>query len=135
MLNEQERKKYTTIEKLENGEITRKEASDELKVSLRQIDRLRITFHSYGEQGFIHKNRGKENPNKKKDELIEEYRLKQEVKKYQLALTRLAGQKTVKDLNVAQFDFTFQNVNPDDLNYEKKMLDVSTTDINKETKK
>ena len=72
MLNEQERKKYTTIEKLENVEITRKEASNELKVSLRQIDRLRITFHSYGEQGFIHKNRGKENPNKINDELIEE---------------------------------------------------------------
>ena len=72
MLNEQERKKYTTIEKLENGEITRKEASNELNISLRQIDRLRITFHSYGELGFIHKNRGKENPYKINDELIEE---------------------------------------------------------------
>jgi len=72
MLKEQERKKYTTIEKLENGEITRKEASDELKVSLRQIDRLRITFHSYGEEGFIHGNRGKENPNKKDENLIKE---------------------------------------------------------------
>ena len=34
-------KKYTTIEKLENGKITRKEASDELKVSLRQIDTMK----------------------------------------------------------------------------------------------
>ncbi len=58
------------------------------------------------------------------EELIEEYKLKQEVKKYQLALTRLAGKKTVEDLNVAQFDLTFQNVNKNDLNYEKKTIDV-----------
>ena len=69
------------------------------------------------------------------DELIEEYRLKQEVKKYQLALTRLAGQKTVKELNVAQFDLTFQNVNPNDLNYEKRTLDVSTPAVNEGAKK
>ena len=59
------------------------------------------------------------------DELIEEYRLKQEVKKYQLALTRLAGKKTVDNLNVAQFDLTTQNVNKKDLNYEKKLINVS----------
>ncbi len=70
MLNEQERKKYTIIEKLENGQLTRKEASDELQISLRQIDRLRTIYHIYGEQGFIHKNRGKENPNKKSNDLI-----------------------------------------------------------------
>ncbi len=61
------------------------------------------------------------------DELIEEYRLKQEVKKYQLALTRLAGKKTVDNLNIAQFDLTTQNVNKKDLNYEKKLIDVSNT--------
>ena len=61
------------------------------------------------------------------DELIEEYRLKQEVKKYQLALTRLAGKKTVDNLNIAQFDLTTQNVNKNDLNYEKKLIDVSNT--------
>ena len=72
MLNERERKKYTTIKKLENGEITRNEASDELKVSLRQIDRLRVTFHSYGEQGFVHGNKSKPNPNKKDTNLIKE---------------------------------------------------------------
>ena len=67
------------------------------------------------------------------DELIEEYRLKQEVKKYQLALTRLAGKKTVDNLNVAQFDLTTQNVNKKDLNYEKKLINVSST--NGENKK
>ncbi len=67
------------------------------------------------------------------DELIEEYRLKQEVKKYQLALTRLAGKKTVDNLNVAQFDLTTQNVNKKDLNYEKKLINVSS--VNGESKK
>ena len=58
---------------------------------------------------------------------IEEYRLKQEVKKYQLALVRLAGKKTVDNLNVARFDLTFQNVNQNDLNYDKKLIDVSSS--------
>ena len=58
--------------------------------------------------------------------LIEEYKLKQEVKKYHLALTRLAGKKTVDNLNLAQYDLTFQNVNRNDLNYQKRMLNVST---------
>ena len=60
------------------------------------------------------------------EELIEEYRIKQEVKKYQIALTRLAGKETVKNLNVAQFDLTVQNVDKNDLNYEKKVLNVET---------
>jgi len=59
------------------------------------------------------------------EELIEEFKLKQEVKKYQLALTRLAGKQTVKDLNIAQFDLTTQNVNKEDLNYEKKTFDIN----------
>ncbi len=59
------------------------------------------------------------------EELIEEYRLKQEVKKYQLALIRLAGKKTVSDLNVAKLDLTLQNINKEDLNYEKKTVNVS----------
>lgn len=44
MLNDQEKNKFTIIKKLENGEITRKEAADELKISLRQVDRLRINY-------------------------------------------------------------------------------------------
>ena len=58
------------------------------------------------------------------EELIEEYRLKQEAKKYQLALTRLAGKKTVQELNVAQFDLTLQNINPENLNFDRQMVDV-----------
>ena len=68
------------------------------------------------------------------EELIEEYKLKQEVKKYQMALMRLAGKKTVDELNVAQYDLTVQNVNVNDLNYEKKMLDVSMPAEDKEEK-
>ncbi len=64
------------------------------------------------------------------DELIEEYRLKQEVKKYRLALTRLAGKKTVDELNIIQMDLITQNVDKKDLNFEKKTINVT----NKEEK-
>ena len=70
MLNEKEKAKYETIEKVVNGLITRNEASTKLKLSLKQIDRLKKIYYSEGKQGFIHKNRGKANSNKKDDELI-----------------------------------------------------------------
>ena len=63
--------------------------------------------------------------NQWEEELIEEYRLKQEAKKYQLALQRLAGKKTVQELNVAQLDLTLQNINPNDLNFDKKTIEAN----------
>lgn len=72
MLNDSERKKYETIGKVINGEMTRKEASVELGLSLRQIDRLKRIYVTKGEIGFIHGNKGKANPNKKDDSLIKE---------------------------------------------------------------
>ena len=72
MLNDNEKKKYETISKLVNGEITRKEASNELNLSLKQIDRLKKTYLNKGESGFIHGNRGKENKNKIDEKIIEE---------------------------------------------------------------
>ena len=70
MLNDKESKKYETIEKVINGFITRKEASIELKLSLKQIDRLKTLYYSEGKEGFIHGNRGKPNPNKIDEDLI-----------------------------------------------------------------
>ena len=70
MLNDKENKKYETIEKVVNGFMTRKEASIELNLSLKQIDRLKNIYHSEGKEGFIHKSRGKENPNKKDTNII-----------------------------------------------------------------
>ena len=72
MLNNQEKNKCSVIEKLENGKITRKEASNELRISLRQVDRLRIKYRKYGEAGFVHKNKGKIPANKFNEDLIEE---------------------------------------------------------------
>lgn len=74
MLNEYEIKKYNVIEKTEKGELTRKEASYELNLSLKQIDRLRIVYRTEGKNGFIHKNRGKIPYNKKTYLIIEELR-------------------------------------------------------------
>ena len=58
-MNVYEKQKFEIIEKLEKGEITRKEAAYELDLSLKQIDRLKVIYRKYGETGFIHKNRGK----------------------------------------------------------------------------
>ena len=70
MLNEKEKKKYETIEKVVNGFMTRKGAMFELDMSRQQIYRLIEKYNSEGEKGFIHKNRRKANPNKKDESLI-----------------------------------------------------------------
>ena len=72
MLNENEMKKYEIIEKVVIGLITRKEAMCELNMSRQQIYRLIKLYNFKGEEGFIHGNRGKENPNKKDETLIKE---------------------------------------------------------------
>ncbi len=71
-MNDIERKKYETIDKVINGQMTRKEASAELDLSLRQIDKLKRKYITDGKDGFIHGNRGKSNPNKKDESLINE---------------------------------------------------------------
>ena len=65
MLNDKEKKKYEIIEKVVKGTMTRKEAMIELKLSRQQIYRLINLYSSKGQEGFIHGNRGKPNPNKK----------------------------------------------------------------------
>ena len=72
MLNDEERKKYETIKKVIKNELSRKEASFELNLSLKQIDRLKKIYLNEGEKGFIHGNRGKSNPNKKDSKLIQQ---------------------------------------------------------------
>lgn len=71
-MNDNERKKYEVIGKVIKGKMTRKEASIELGLSLRQIDKLKRKYVAGGETGFIHGNRGKDNPNKKDDKLVNE---------------------------------------------------------------
>ena len=71
-LNEKEQKKYEIIEKLVNNEITKKEAENCLNLSGKQINRLVTKFNNEGKEGFIHKNRGKANQNKKDLDMIKE---------------------------------------------------------------
>lgn len=72
MLNDKEKEKYNIIEKVVNGTMTRKEAMSELKKSRQQIYRLIKLYYSEGKEGFIHGNRGKNNPNKINENLIKE---------------------------------------------------------------
>ena len=65
MLNECEKNKFNTISKVVSKKITVKDATIILNLTERQIYRLKKIYIEQGEKGFIHKNRGKENPNKK----------------------------------------------------------------------
>ena len=72
MLNEKETKKYEIIDKVINGEITKKEAMGALSLSRQQIYRLIVSYKENGKECFIHGNRGKSNQNKKSEALIQE---------------------------------------------------------------
>lgn len=63
-LKEQEIEKLNVIKKVLIGECTKKEASDSLGLTVRQINRLLIKFKKEGDKGFVHKNRGKESKKK-----------------------------------------------------------------------
>ena len=63
-LSSKERKKYETIKKVVEGNLSKAEAETKLKLTRRQINRLIIKFKKEGENGFIHKNKGKESRNK-----------------------------------------------------------------------
>ncbi len=72
MLNEYEQKKYDIISKFVSKEIDIKETMKLLDLKECQIYRLKKVFITEGKNGFVHKNRGKENPNKIDNNLIEE---------------------------------------------------------------
>lgn len=63
-LNDKEKEKLDVIKKVFIGEYSKKEASDELGITIRQINRLIIKFKEQGEKGFIHKSREKESKKK-----------------------------------------------------------------------
>lgn len=71
-LNEKEKNTYDIIKKIIDGNITRKEAMFELNKSRQQIYRLINIYHNEGENGFIHKNRGKTSEKKINKKIIEE---------------------------------------------------------------
>lgn len=64
------------------------------------------------------------------EQLVEEYKIKQEVKRYHLMLERLAGKETTENLNVAQYNLKTQNVNLDDVNFSKKEIPVNIEAFN-----
>lgn len=71
-LNDKEQHSFEVIDKVVNGEMTRKEAQFELNKSRQQIYRLILIYLNEGKEGFIHKNRGKVSKNKIDKNIIEE---------------------------------------------------------------
>ena len=63
-LTDKELKKLNTIKDVVSGDCSKQTASELLGIGIRQINRLIIKFKEEGENGFIHKNRGKESKRK-----------------------------------------------------------------------
>ena len=70
IMNEKERKQLIVFERLKNGEITKTQAAERLKITDRWV---RIKYNRYmneGDRGLIHKNRSKPSPHKLKEEEV-----------------------------------------------------------------
>lgn len=72
MLNDYEQNKYDAIAKLVSKEITIKETMELLKLTEKQIYRLKYIYNTQGKEGFIHGNRGKQVQNDKFKGIIKE---------------------------------------------------------------
>ena len=114
MLNECEKNKFNIISKVVSKEITVKDAMTILNLTERQIYRLKKIYIEQGEKGFIHKNRGKENSNKKDENLI----------------------KTLEELYLEKhFDFNFEHFYEDyvfgkyDISYDVMLKKFTKDDI------
>ena len=71
-LNDKEKRKLDVIKKVFIGEFTKEQAKQELNLGIRQINRLLTTYKNEGDNGFIHKNRGKESSKKTSEQVKEE---------------------------------------------------------------
>ena len=79
MLSEKEKFKVIITKQVINKEISRKDAAFKANVSTKQIDRWKKLYLEEGENGFIHKSRGKLSEKKitdnKKEEIVNLYLL------------------------------------------------------------
>ena len=71
-MTDKELKKLNTIKKILGGECTKKEASESLGITTRQINRLILKYKTDGKDAFIHKNRGRESKKKISENTKEE---------------------------------------------------------------
>ena len=72
MITKEEKIKFEIIEKVIQKDKTIKEAQLDLNLSRQQIYRLMDVYRNYGEDGFIHKGRGKTSHRKLNPEIIEQ---------------------------------------------------------------
>ena len=140
MLDENEQKKYEIILKLEQGIITRKEASVDLKITLRQVDRLRATLKKEGKEGFIHKNKGKINANKIDRKIIEELEnlYLEEYYDYNFVAFYEELQECYSDKYNISYDVLLKQFKRDDIISplaHKKTIKLYTENMNKAIKK
>lgn len=79
-MTSKELSRYETIKKLIEGIINGTQASEQLRLTVRQIKRLKASVKTYGAKGLIHGNRGKPSNRKLSEKIIE--KAKHYLKKY-----------------------------------------------------
>ena len=109
-MNDSEKRKLEIIKKVKEGILTRKEAKVELSLSLKQIDRLRTVLDNEGEEGFIHKNRGKPSKNKISQTIIEELKILYNAEYYDYNMTAFYEEITENKKYKGKYDISYSTL-------------------------
>lgn len=109
-LTNKERYTYHIISKVVNGNITRKEAMFELNKSRQQIYRLINIYHSEGEKGFIHGNRGKTSEKQIEQRIIEELKQLYLDEYYDFNLVAFYDEINEKEKYKGKYDISYSSL-------------------------
>lgn len=109
-LTNKERYTYDIISKVVNGNITRKEAMFELNKSRQQIYRLINIYHSEGEKGFIHGNRGKTSEKQIEQRIIEELKQLYLDEYYDFNLVAFYDEINEKEKYKGKYDISYSSL-------------------------
>lgn len=109
-LTNKERYTYDIISKVVNGDITRKEAMFELNKSRQQIYRLINIYHSEGEKGFIHGNRGKTSEKQIEQRIIEELKQLYLDEYYDFNLVAFYDEINEKEKYKGKYDISYSSL-------------------------
>ncbi len=109
-MNDSEKRKLEIIKKVKEGILTRKKAKVELSLSLKQIDRLRTVLDNEGEEGFIHKNRGKPSKNKISQTIIEELKILYNAEYYDYNMTAFYEEITENKKYKGKYDISYSTL-------------------------
>lgn len=115
-LNDKEQHTFEIICKVVNNIMTRKEAMYELNLSRQQIYRLVIIYNTEGEEGFIHKGRGKASAKKTDRTIIEELEQLYLEEYYDYNFTAFYDELNEKEKYKEKYDISYSTLYQEFLN-------------------